>query len=87
MNYDIGFWWALASLGVIIVYTVLVFRNVDPLVATAIGVGLGFIFNKSSPIEMGKSLESALGSFLALVGFIIMLGRGLGEVLADTKVT
>lgn len=87
MNYDLAFWWALGSLGIIVVYTILVFRNVDPLVATAIGVGLGFIFNKSSPIEMGKSLETALGSFLALVGFIIMLGRGLGEVLSETKVS
>lgn len=81
------FYLQLASLSVIVIYTILVFRNVDPLVATAIGVGLGFIFNWSSPIEMGKVLESALGSFLALVGFIIMLGRGLGEVLTEIKVS
>ncbi len=87
MNYDLAFWWALGSLGIIIVYTILVFRSVDPLIATAIGVGLGFIFNKSNPIEMGKSIESSLSSFLALVGFIIMLGRGLGEVLSETKVS
>lgn len=84
---DWMFYLQLASLSVIVIYTILVFRNVDPLVATAIGVGLGFIFNWSSPIEMGKVLESALGSFLALVGFIIMLGRGLGEVLTETKVS
>lgn len=84
---DWMFYLQLASLSVIVIYTILVFRNVDPLVATAIGVGLGFIFNWSSPIEMGKILESALGSFLALVGFIIMLGRGLGEVLTETKVS
>ena len=81
------FYLQLASLSIIVIYTILVFRNVDPLVATAIGVALGFIFNWSSPIEMGKVLESALGSFLALVGFIIMLGRGLGEVLTETKVS
>lgn len=84
---DWMFYLQLASLSIIVIYTILVFRNVDPLVATAIGVGLGFIFNWSSPIEMGKVLESALGSFLALVGFIIMLGRGLGEVLTETKVS
>ena len=81
------FYLQLASLSIIVIYTILVFRNIDPLVATAIGVVLGFIFNWSSPIEMGKVLESALGSFLALVGFIIMLGRGLGEVLTETKVS
>lgn len=84
---DWMFYLQLASLSIIVIYTILVFRNVDPLVATAIGVGLGFIFNWSSPIEMGKVLEAALGSFLALVGFIIMLGRGLGEVLTETKVS
>ncbi len=84
---DLHFYWQLASLSVIIIYAILVFRNVDPLVATAICVGLGFIFNHSSPLEMGKVMESALGSFLALVGFIIMLGRGLGEVLSETRVS
>lgn len=81
------FYLELSSLLIIVVYVILVFRNVDPLVATAIGVGLGFLFNWSSPMEMGKTIEVALGSFLALVGFIIMLGRGLGEVLAETKVS
>lgn len=84
---DWHFYLQLASLGIIIFYAILVFRNVEPLVATAICVGIGFIFNWSTPLEMGKILESALGSFLALVGFIIMLGRGLGEVLNETKVS
>lgn len=84
---DWHFYLQLASLSVIVIYAVLVFRNVEPLVATAICVGIGFIFNWSSPLEIGKVIESALGSFLALVGFIIMLGRGLGEVLNETKVS
>lgn len=84
---DWHFYFQLASLSVIIIYTILVFRNVDPLIATAIGVAIGFLFNLSTPLEMGKILESSLGSFLALVGFIIMLGRGLGEVLTETKVS
>jgi H+/gluconate symporter-like permease len=81
------FYWQLASLSIIVIYACLVFRNVDPLVATALGVILGFGFNHSTPIMMGKVFESALGSFLALVGFIIMLGRGLGEVLAESYVS
>lgn len=87
MNFDLTFWWHLSSLSLIVVYVILVFRSVDPLVATAIGVGLGFIFNLSTPLEMGEILEKALGSFLALIGFIIMLGRGLGEVLAASEVS
>lgn len=87
MHYDLSFWWSLASLSLIVFYAVLVFRGVDPLVATAVCVCLGFIFNFSNPLEMGKSIENALHSFLALVGFIIMLGRGLGEVLTETNVS
>lgn len=87
MAIDWGFWWSLASLSLIVIYVILVFKNVDPLVATAIGVVLGFIFNFSTPLEMGEVMEKALGSFLAVVGFIIMLGRGLGEVLAATAVS
>lgn len=87
MNYDMHFWISLASLSIILLYIVLVFKNVDPLVAIALGVILGFIFNHSSPIEMGTIFANALGSFLAMVGFIIMLGRGLGRVLFETKVS
>ena len=87
MHYDPAFWWSLASLSLIVLYAVLVFRNVDPLVATAICVGLGFVFNRSSPLQMGEIMENALKSFLALVGFIIMLGRGLGEVLTESNVS
>jgi H+/gluconate symporter-like permease len=87
MHYDFAFWWSLASLSLIVIYAILVFRNVDPLVATAIGVALGFIFNKSTPLEIGNIMSNALTSFLALIGFIIMLGRGLGEVLTETKVS
>lgn len=78
---------ALASLSIIIVYAVLVFRNVDPLVATATCVGLGFVFNAATPIAIGDIMATALSSFLSLIGFIIMLGRGLGEVLSATKVS
>ena len=87
MLYDFAFWWSLASLSLIGLYAVLVFKNVNPLVATAICVGLGFVFNRATPLEMGAMMEKALNSFLALVGFIIMLGRGLGEVLTETKVS
>jgi H+/gluconate symporter-like permease len=84
---DWHFYIQLASLSIILVYTVMVFRNVNPLTATFICVGLGFLFNLSTPIEIGKIFADSLGSFLALVGFIIMLGRGLGEILNETKVS
>ena len=45
---DWHFFVQLSSLLVIVLYTIMVFRNVDPLVATAIRRGLGFLFNLSS---------------------------------------
>lgn len=77
----------LASLSIIVLYAVMLFRNVDPLIATAICVGLGFLWNGSNPVFIGNTMANALGSFMALVGFIIMLGRGLGEVLNHTQVS
>lgn len=77
----------LASLSIIILYVIMLFRNIDPLIATAISVGLGFLWNGSSPVMIGNTMADALGSFMALVGFIIMLGRGLGEILHHTQVS
>ena len=77
----------LSSLIIIVLYALMLFRNTEPLLATAICVILGFIINFSTPIQIGKTMADALGSFMALVGFIIMLGRGLGEVMIETKVS
>lgn len=47
-----SFYIQLASLSIIILYVLLLFRNVDPLVATAVCVGLGFLWNISTPIDI-----------------------------------
>ena len=39
-----------------------------------------------SIIGFGETLKNSLSSFLSLIGFIIVLGSGLGEVLTHTKV-
>ena len=80
-------WLGLLGLLPLVVYIVLVFRDVDPLPATAICVLIGAILTRQTPISFGEALAKAMGSFLALVGLIIMLGRGLGEVLTETKVS
>jgi H+/gluconate symporter-like permease len=80
-------WWGLLGLLPLVVYIILVFRDVDPLPATAICVLIGAILTHQSLISFGEVLAKAMGSFLALVGLIIMLGRGLGEVLTETKVS
>ena len=54
-----SFYLELASLSIIVLYVILLFRNVDPLIATGICVGLGFLWNLSTPIEMGTTMANA----------------------------
>jgi H+/gluconate symporter-like permease len=85
LNLDL--WWGLLGLLPLLVYIVLVFRDVDILPATAICVVLGALLSHQTLLSFAAALANAMGSFLALVGLIIMLGRGLGEVLSATKVS
>lgn len=80
-------WWGVAGLAPLLVYLVLVFRNVDVLTATAVCVVVGAVLSGQSLLSFADALTGAMGSFLALVGLIIMLGRGLGEVLTATGVS
>jgi hypothetical protein len=82
-----NFTWELLGLLPLLVYIVLVFRDWDILAATVICVLLGGLLSHQTLVSFGAALASGMSSFLALVGFIIMLGRGLGEVLNATKVT
>lgn len=80
-------WLGLLGLLPLVLYVVLVFRNVDILTATAICVAAGALLSGQTFLTFGAALTDAMGSFLALVGLIIMLGRGLGEVLNATGVS
>ena len=74
---DAGFniWWGLLGLLPLLVYIVLVLREMDPLPATIICVVLGAIINSKTLMAVGADIAKAMGSFLGLVGLIIMLGR------------
>ncbi|WP_054696775.1 permease [Geotalea toluenoxydans] len=82
-----GIFWGLLGLAPLLVYIILVFRNVDILAATVICVVIGALLSQQTLVSLGTALANSMGSFLALVGLIIMLGRGLGEVLNATKVS
>ncbi len=77
-----------AILGLIplIVYIVLAFKGKDIAFVVLLCTVIGALMTGQGPIEFGATLYSALGSFMALVGFIIMMGAGLGEVLRQTHV-
>jgi len=79
-------WFGLLGLLPLVVYIILVFRDWEPLPATLVCVLIGAVITHQSLISFGDVIAKSMGSFLALVGLIIMLGRGLGEVLTETKV-
>jgi H+/gluconate symporter-like permease len=89
MTFDVtpAFWWGLLGLLPLVVYIVLVFRNIEILPATAVCVVIGALISGQSLASFGAALAGSMGSFLALVGLIIMLGRGLGEVLNASGVS
>ncbi|WP_432403522.1 citrate transporter [Wukongibacter sp. M2B1] len=70
----------------LLVYIILSFRGKDMLTVVFFCVILGAILTGQTPITFGVALQKALGSFLGLIGFIILMGAGLGEVLSETKV-
>ncbi len=80
-------WHGLVGLTPLLIYIILVFRDVDILAATAVCVVIGAVISHQSLLSFGAALADSMGSFLALVGLIIMLGRGLGEVLGATGVS
>lgn len=83
---NFNLWWGLVGLIPLLVYMVLVLREMDPLPATIVCVAIGAVINAKSLVAVGADLSKAMGSFLGLVGLIIMLGRGLGEILSETFV-
>ncbi|HWR39166.1 MAG TPA: permease [Patescibacteria group bacterium] len=84
-NFDM--WYGLLGLVPLVVYVVLIFTYKDPIPTTLIAVIIGAVITHQSVFSFGDALVKSMGSFLALVGLIIMLGRGLGEILTATKVS
>lgn len=68
----------------VVVFAVIALLGVDIVLATIGAIVLGAIMTSTSPIAMGKLLADSLGSFIAVVGLIIVLGAGVGEVAART---
>ena len=82
-----GLWWGLLGLLPLAIYVIMVYRGVEILTATALCVVTGALISNQTLLSFGTALANGMGSFLALVGLIIMLGRGLGEVLNATGVS
>ncbi|NEE01857.1 gluconate:proton symporter [Phytoactinopolyspora halotolerans] len=74
-------WWGLLP---IVVYVVLVVLEINVVLATGAAVVIGFVLTGTGPLAMGTMMSESLGSFIAVIGLIIMLGAGLGRIAADT---
>ncbi len=70
----------------LIIYIVLSFKEVNPVLAVIICVILSGILTKQKFSAFGGIIADSLGSFLGMIGLIIMLGSGLGAILQKTGV-
>lgn len=71
----------------LLVYIIFSFKDdMNPVVNVFMSALLGAILIKQPLMEFGQVIADAMGSFLVLVGLIIMLGSGLGVILKETGV-
>ena len=70
----------------LLLYIVLMLRGKDMNVSVLLCVILGAILTGESITGFANVIYESLGSFCAMIGFIIVLGAGLAEVLNQTKV-
>lgn len=83
MIFDLNPLWGFLPL---LLYIVLMLRGKDMNVSVLLCVILGAILNGESILGFANTIYKSLGSFCALIGFIIVLGSGLAEILSQTKV-
>src|SRR5690625_3702304 len=77
---DVGLWGLLP----IAVYAVLVLLELDVVLSTGAALLVALAISGSGLVETGDMMAESMGSFIAVVGLIIMLGGGLGRVAQET---
>lgn len=70
----------------LIMYIVLSFMGLDVTVVLLASVVLGALLTGTGLFAFGQSIAAGLGSFLGMIGFIILMGSGVGELLTQTRV-
>ena len=70
----------------LIIYIILSFKEYNPVLSVVICVILSAILTKQKFSDFGGIISDSLGSFLGMIGLIIMLGSGLGAILQKTGV-
>lgn len=93
MEYELGSWAliksapSLLALLPLLAYLIMVFRNKSNLAGLAVGVAVGVILTGQNLKSLASIFAGSMGSFLAIIGIIIMFGSGLGYLMNETKVT
>lgn len=70
----------------IVLYAVLCLLGMDIVLATMISLLAGLLILLPAPVEVGTLLGDSLADMITMIGLIIMLGAGVGEVLTRTGV-
>ena len=83
MIFELSPLWGLLPL---LLYIILSFRGMDMIWVVLLCVILGGVLTGTPPIAFGNAIAAGLGSFMGLIGFIILIGAGLGEVLVRAGV-
>jgi uncharacterized ion transporter superfamily protein YfcC len=78
---------SLLALLPLVVYLILVFRNKSNLAGLIVGVVVATILTGQNLGGVAKAFSTALGSFLGIIGLIIMFGSGLGYLMNKAKVS
>lgn len=76
--------WGLLPL---LIYIVLIFMNQSNLLATMVGILVGAVLIGHDLGMLAGDFAASLGSFVAMIGFIIMLGAALGKLMNESGIT
>lgn len=78
---------SLLALIPLLAYLIMVFRNKSNLSGLIVGVIVATILTGQGIKSLAGIFVASLGSFLAIIGIIIMFGSGLGYLMNKTKVS
>lgn len=70
----------------IVLYAVLALLGMDIVIATVVAIASGVIIAGFGPAEIAGVLGDSMADLVTIIGLIIMLGAGVGEVLKVTGV-
>lgn len=68
----------------IFLYIYFGFKGVSSLLATAGAMLFAAVLSKQTPMALAAGIQGGIGSFLGIIGILVMLGAALAEVLKET---